>query len=306
MAQNTKVDRPELARDVTETNRTLTSVVTTQEDHGRQLAAIWDEKKSKHSAWHSFWPSMLSAVVSALILACVAFSGAFQSKAAHDERAPHEEHVIASPPTPRLPAALPRLPEDPMAKTRRRAAYRKTKRWNPRGYRAQRLRGRRSLGAGRHMDRHFQHQSLRKLSKWSRIHTKWAKKANPKRRYFPQGHDPRRGSVRGMLMHLGQMNPRGRRRGGRAFTKHRSGRKWESTVAGSLPYWANPKRGHRGSRRKARHSHAHLVRGGGKHKVYEFRSKKRGKGRRDAAWLRIRSAMDRRFFFFFFFFLRAR
>lgn len=108
-------------------------------------------------------------------------------------------------------------------------------------------------------------------------------RVNPKRRYSRKGMT-RAGLRRGMRSHLGQMNPRGRRRGGKAFTKHRSGKKWESTVAGSLPYWANP-RGHRGSRRKARQSHEHLVRGGGKHKAYEYRSKKRGKGRR-GAWLK--------------------
>ena len=36
-------------------------------------------------------------------------------------------------------------------------------------------------------------------------------------------------------------NPRGRRRGGKVFTSSRRGKKWESTVAGSLPWFANPR-----------------------------------------------------------------
>lgn len=71
-----------LSDKVEDTNRLITQVVTTQGDHAKQLQAIWDDKRSKTTAWHSFWPSILSAVVSALILACVAFSGAFQSKPA--------------------------------------------------------------------------------------------------------------------------------------------------------------------------------------------------------------------------------
>ncbi len=130
--------------------------------------------------------------------------------------------------------------------------------------------------------------------------SRWATlggRKNPKRRYSRKGMT-RAGLRRGMMMHLGSMNPqsrkirararragqtvaqqrsddwyfrkfpgarkrlnearkargnpRGRRRGGRAFTKHRSGRKWESTVSGSLPYWANPKR-KRGKKYRAQH-----------------------------------------------------
>lgn len=129
---------------------------------------------------------------------------------------------------------------------------------------------------------------------------KLKRKRNPKRRYSRKGMT-RAGLRRGMLLHLGQMNPRsrkirararragqtvaqqrtddwyfrkfpgarkrlnaarkargnprGRRRGGKAFTRDRRGRKWESTVAGSLPFWANPKRDGsptRGERKAAR------------------------------------------------------
>lgn len=51
-------------------------------------------------------------------------------------------------------------------------------------------------------------------------------------------------------------NPRGRKRGGSRFTKHRSGRKWESAVSGSMPHWANPRRG-RGRRRNPEIAYRH-------------------------------------------------
>jgi hypothetical protein len=41
---------------------------------------------------------------------------------------------------------------------------------------------------------------------------------------------------------LGCLNPRGRKRGGKAFTKARKGRHWERAVSSSLPHWVNPKR----------------------------------------------------------------
>lgn len=43
-------------------------------------------------------------------------------------------------------------------------------------------------------------------------------------------------------------NPRGRKRGGRSFTRARKGRDWERAVHSSLPWFANPRRG-RGRRR---------------------------------------------------------
>ncbi len=43
-------------------------------------------------------------------------------------------------------------------------------------------------------------------------------------------------------------NPRGRKRGGRSFTKARRGHDWERAVHSSLPWFANPRRG-RGRRR---------------------------------------------------------
>ena len=70
-----------VADDVTECNRKLTAVETTQQDHGRQLAAIWEEKKSKHSAWHQFWPLVLSSVLSTAIIGILAYAGAFAPKA---------------------------------------------------------------------------------------------------------------------------------------------------------------------------------------------------------------------------------
>lgn len=67
--------------DVTECNRKLTAVETTQQDHGRQLAAIWEEKKSKNGAWHQFWPLVLSSVLSTAIIGILAYAGAFAPKA---------------------------------------------------------------------------------------------------------------------------------------------------------------------------------------------------------------------------------
>ncbi len=95
MAENTRAtDR--LAGDVTETNRVLATVVTTQDDHGRQLAAMWDEKKSKNSAWHSLLPTIVGSLISALLLAMMAMSGAFQGK---------EAAAVAAPPAPKTTPA---------------------------------------------------------------------------------------------------------------------------------------------------------------------------------------------------------
>ncbi len=167
-----------------------------------------------------------------------------------------------------------------MAKTHRRTSYRKSKRWNPsKDHVAPRR---------RHHARHN-----RRVRRMAKINRKSIKKAQ---RFFSgrrdRRHNPKRSgsyyrakkAIRGMSRSsrsrmisgvLGSMNPRGRRRGGKAFTKHRSGRKWESTVSGSLPYWANPKRGHRGSRRKARQSSAHWIRTKDRSAV-ALRGKRRG------------------------------
>ncbi len=95
MAENTRVTE-RLAGDVTESNKILTSVVTTQEDHGRQLAAIWEEKKSKNGAWHALLPTVVGSLISALLLAMMAMSGAFQGK---------EAAAVAAPPAPKTTPA---------------------------------------------------------------------------------------------------------------------------------------------------------------------------------------------------------
>lgn len=89
------------------------------------------------------------------------------------------------------------------------------------------------------------------------------------------------------------MNPRGRRRGGSRFTKHRRGRKWESAVHGSLPHWVNPYkvdyymereiRGARRAKRLGRKARSGLRRRSGKHiaglLVGSFNPGRRGRGR---------------------------
>lgn len=82
----------------------------------------------------------------------------------------------------------------------------------------------------------------------------------------------------------GRKNPRsGKARYHRRVLRKLSSKRRRGVIDHALGQM-NPK-GHRGSRRKARHHRAHLVRGGGKHRVYEHRAQKRGKGRR-GQWAR--------------------
>ncbi len=106
-----------------------------------------------------------------------------------------------------------------MAKTRRRTSYRKSKRWNP---------------------------SKRRVRYDSRHNPKRSGSYYRAKKHFRGMSSRRRHAVVSSV--LGSMNPRGRKRGGKAFTKHRKGRHWERAVGSSLPHWANPKRG-RGRRR---------------------------------------------------------
>ncbi len=69
-----------VAGQCTETNKILTRIETTQDDHARQLASIWDEKKSKNSAWHAMMPTVVGSIISAIILAILAMSGVFTPK----------------------------------------------------------------------------------------------------------------------------------------------------------------------------------------------------------------------------------
>lgn len=83
-----------LSQEVTESNKLLATVANTQTNHASQLEAIWDEKKSKGSAWHAFWPTVVGSILSALILAMFAMSGAFT---------PREVPAPAAPPTTKVP-----------------------------------------------------------------------------------------------------------------------------------------------------------------------------------------------------------
>lgn len=69
-----------IAGECTESNKILTRIETTQVDHAKQLASIWDEKKSKNSAWHSMMPTIVGSIISAVLLAALAMSGVFTPK----------------------------------------------------------------------------------------------------------------------------------------------------------------------------------------------------------------------------------
>ncbi len=84
-----------LAGEVSQSNKILATVATTQSNHAQQLESMWDEKKSKNSAWHAFWPTVVGSILSALILAIFAMSGAFSPKEM---------------PAPAAPPAVPKVP----------------------------------------------------------------------------------------------------------------------------------------------------------------------------------------------------
>lgn len=87
VAENT-VEVKVLAGQVTESNKVLAVYCTTQEEHGEQLKIIWEDKRSKSTAWHAMWPTVVGSIISAALLAIMAMSGVFTPKAPPTTPAP--------------------------------------------------------------------------------------------------------------------------------------------------------------------------------------------------------------------------